>query len=334
MKYSELFTLLAIVIVGGVAYKFYAEFIRKAPADAAANTQQAQPKPAPAGPAAIKPVGAKAPPPSARPRQLSAERRPAAGQPDRPASAKSPGRRPADDKKFRVALPSGAAMDHTMMNVPANWQASNLPRSAQVYILPYPSGATHGIFALKDGRCHGASASLHPGGALCTLAYYNKGQLSGPLRLWAADRVRLLYAEYANGQRHGLLCFFTDDAPCLLQQWKYGKLAEEYFVRPAGLESTAVPKSEISANSDDGRRLEAGQQRLDDLLAEIETNERNLKQYVAGWYRKESERIKRERAASQTAAKRDAILSRTEARNASKASAWEAQLQHALRTWP
>ena len=95
-----------------------------------------------------------------------------------------------------------------------------------------------------------------------------------------------------------------------------------------------VPKSELSPGSEDGRQFLARQQRLHDLLAEIEQNEKTIKQNIANWYRKECERQRRERAASQTAAKRDAILSRTESRNAAKTAAWESQLQHALITWP
>ena len=259
------------------------------------------------------------------------------GQETRQPSAKAPADgsayRPADAPKFTLTLPSGAVLSNTMMDVPENWQASNLPHSAQVYVMPYPGGATHGIFATKEGRCHGASAFLYPGGSLCTLAYYNKGQLSGPVRLWSADRTRLLYAEYVNGQRHGPLCFFAGDVPCLVQEWKYGKLAAEYFVKDADLDGVPIPKSELSPESDDGRQFLARQQRLDDLLAEIEQNEKTIKQNIANWYRKECERQRRERAISQSAAKREAILSRTEGRNAAKAAAWELQLQHALRTW-
>jgi hypothetical protein len=142
----------------------------------------------------------------------------------------------------------------------------------------------------------------------------------------------LLYAEYANGQRHGPLCFFVDNAPCLVQQWKYGKVQEEYLVQQDGDDAAAVPQSDFSQASDDGRRFASHRQQLDDLLEEVETNERTIKQNIAKWYRKESERIKRERAASQTAAKRDAITARIECRNANKRAAWEWQLQQALRS--
>lgn len=241
--------------------------------------------------------------------------------------------RPADAPKFTITLPSGAVLSHTMMDVPENWQANNLPHSAQVQVTPYPGGATHGIFATKDGRCHGASAFLYPSGSLSTLASYSKGQLNGPVRHWSQDRTKLLYAEYLNGQRHGPLCFFTADVPCLVQEWRYGKLATEYFVRDAELDGMPIPAAELSPGSGDGRQFQLRQQQLNDLLADIEQNEKEVKQKIAEGYRKEYERQRRERAISQSAAKREAILSRTEGRNANKAAAWESQLQHALRRW-
>ena len=144
--------------------------------------------------------------------------------------------------------------------------------------------------------------------------------------LWAIN-ARIVQPKCRYQPAHSL-CFFAGDVPCLAQEWKYGKLAGEYFVKDADIEP--IPKSELSPESDDGRQFLERQQRLDDLLAEIEQNERTIKQNIANWYRKESERQRRERAISQSAAKREAILSRTEGRNAAKAAAWELQLQHAL----
>jgi hypothetical protein len=276
----------------------------------------------------------KPPPAPAQPQQSPAAIRPETCPEVAKAPAEPPVYRPEDAPKFRLTLPSGAVLSNMMMDVPANWQDSNLPASTQVHVIPYPSGAVHGVFAVKDGRCHGASASLYPGGGLCTLAYYQKGQLVGQLRLWAPDHTRLLYAEYANGQRHGPLCFFAGDVPCLLQEWQHGKLEAEYFVQNTGLIGAPIPKSELSAESNDGRQFAAQQQQLQDLLAEVEGNERTLKQNIAKWYREECERSRRQQAASQTSAKRDAIIARTGARNAAKAAAWQAQLQRALRTWP
>ena len=311
MKFSDLVALLILVIVGGVAYWAYTEYGRKTPPNAHVDEDtHGKPKQQAAAQTPAPPASQPAtlPTPSSdRPRLPGQDRRETS-----PPSVKAPAEgaayRPADAPKFTLTLPSGVVLSHTMMDVPENWQVSNLPHSAQVYVMPYPSGATHGIFATKEGRCHGASASLYPGGSLCTLAYYNKGQLTGPVRLWSADRTRLLYAEYVNGQRHGPLCFFAGDVPCLAQEWKYGKLAAEYFVQDADLEGAPIPKSELSPGSEDGRQFLARQQRLHDLLAEIEQNEKTIKQNIANWYRKECERQRRKRAASQTAAKRDAIL--------------------------
>ena len=241
MKSSDLVALLLIAIVGGAGYWAYTEFGRKMPPNARVNDDTyGKPKQQAAAQTPTTPASQQAtlPAPSSdRPKDRPETCPPIA---KTPTAGSAP--RPADAPKFTLPLPSGVVLSDTMMNVPDNWQASNLPHSAQVYVMPYPNGAAHGIFATKDGRCHGASASLYPGGALCTLAYYNKGQLSGPVRLWAADRTRLLYAEYVNGQRHGPVCFFTGDVPCLLQEWKYGKLLGEYFVQDADLDSRACPE--------------------------------------------------------------------------------------------
>ena len=333
MKSSDLVALLLIAIVGGAGYWAYTAFGRKMPPNAPVHDDtHGKLKQQAAAQTPTTPVSQQATPPT--PSSDRPKDRPETSPPIAKTHPEAFAHRPADAPRFTLALPSGVVLNDTMMNVPENWQASNLPHSAQVYVMPYPNGATHGIFATKDGRCHGASASLYPGGALCTLAYYNKGQLSGPVRLWAADRTRLLYAEYVNGQRHGPVCFFTGDVPCLLQEWKYGKLLEEYFVQDDDLAAAPVPKSELNPGSEDGRQFLARQQQLHDLLAEIEQNEKTIKQNIANWYRKECERQRRDRASSQTAAKRDAILARTEGRNAAKTAAWESQLQHALITWP
>ena len=49
--------------------------------------------------------------------------------PSAKASAEGAAYRPADAPKFTLALPSGAVLSNTMMDVPENWQASNLPHS-------------------------------------------------------------------------------------------------------------------------------------------------------------------------------------------------------------
>jgi hypothetical protein len=338
MRYSDLFALLVVVGAGVVGYFVYAHYSRQTP-DAAAeqklsqahpSSQQKQQTPGKAPPPPA-PTKASPTPASGQSSQLAVGKRVDNCPPGGQAAPGGPELRPGDAPKFQLTLPSGLILNDAVMDVPPNWQESNLPHSAQVFVMPYPNGSPHGIFAVKDGRCHGASASLHPDGSLCTLAYYKKGQLAGPLRLWEPDHRRLLYAEYVNGQRSGPLCLFIDNRPCLVQQWKYDKLAEEYFVKTEGAESLLIPQADLSANDEDARRFAAAQNRLNDLLAEVENNERTIKQSIAKSCRKESERVKRERAAVQTAAKREAMLARTEARNAAKAAAWESYLQHALR---
>lgn len=332
LTWSDMFALVIATTLGLAGYKIYAVYSESAPA---ADNRAGEVPPAPgAEPQNQATASTSVSPPNPPPRSGEQEKPPISPpvvppqpppQPDMP--------RPdgvAGVPKFRIVLPPAIVLSDSIMDVPSDWQSSNLPHTSQVYIWPYPDGATHGIFATSDGRCHGASAALYPNGELCTLAYYRQGQLHGTLRLWAADRERLLYAEYANGQRHGPLCLFDHDYPCFVQKWKYGKVEEEYLVEQNGDEAMTIRRSEIEPESDAGRQLDKCRQKLDDTLGEIETNERNIKQNIANWYRKESERIKRERAASQSAAKREAITSRIESRNAVKRGNWEWQLQRAL----
>lgn len=239
---------------------------------------------------------------------------------------------PATPQTTSIKLPSGAELSETALDLPSNWQISMFPPGVTVYVAKYPNDAPQGVFVLDKGKLHGPAVRFFPDGKLQTLAGYLAGELKGPLRLWDEQQRRILYAEFKRDKRNGLLCFFREGKPWLIQEWSMDAIQDEYLVKYSAGTATVVPGAK--AQGKDAEDFTAAKEKLDELEKQLWENEAQLKRGLAKWYRAESERIRRERFASQAPVRRDNAQRRDLARQAQQAAEAEAFWRTVLmRSW-
>jgi antitoxin component YwqK of YwqJK toxin-antitoxin module len=233
-----------------------------------------------------------------------------------------------------ISLPSGAMLTDSMFNAPANWQKTLFPEGANVFVAKYPNASIRDVCIVtnkgKDkGKLSGAAATLHENGRLRILAMsYLHGRLDGCLRQWSADGKRMLYAQYQNGKKHGLLCFFRDGLPCLIQECDKGKAQKEYLVRwtqdsPNILQVASLAGDEAAEASRAHRDLAT----LEETMYKGETE---LKADAVNFYHEEENRIRKARFAAVSAQQRAAASERMRARNAANAEAVNSLWRSAL----
>lgn len=227
-----------------------------------------------------------------------------------------------------LVLPSGAALNEPMLEIPKSWQKKLFPEKATVHVDKYPNGELRGVFSLNKAKLDGAMATLHANGHLQTLAFYEDANLHGPLKQWNDKGDRLLYAEYTNGKKNGLLCFFQAGVPSLIQEWDKASIQNEYLVKVAASVLQVVPPGEMS--DDESSQHREAKEQLAVLEATMKQDEADMKKDLADWFRKEDQRARQERFAAGAADRRAAASDRVRAHNSEKAGAWETNWRHAL----
>ena len=197
---------------------------------------------------------------------------------------------------FRIELPSGKVLTASLptFELPRPWPDKLFPKGAVVFVARDSKDAVRGVFTLSKAKLHGASATVYASGHLHTAAFYAEGRLHGPVRIWTEQKERLLYAEYKNGNKHGLICLYRERAPWLLQEWDNAKLEAEYLVSYAGATPTVLPSSNLAEHTDD---LAAAQRQIEDLEENIRREQNKIKADAADWTRKEDKKIKQRRIA-------------------------------------
>jgi antitoxin component YwqK of YwqJK toxin-antitoxin module len=232
--------------------------------------------------------------------------------------------------EVNLVLPSGAKLTEAMLTVPNDWQSKLFPQKAVVYVAKYPNNQLQGVFSLSNARLHGAAASLYEDGSLQTLAFYKNANLHGPMKQWNSNKRRLLYAEYNSGKKDGLLCFFQDGIPWLLQQCDCGNVINEYLVRWTEQNACRIlPVAQLT----DAERTEAvkARQQLATMEETMRQNEGKLKQTLAEWYRKEKQRVRQQQFVAGASDRHARQSERIIAHNAEDAAIMESNWRRALR---
>ncbi len=211
--------------------------------------------------------------------------------------------------------PSRAAVTEAMLSVPKNWQHSLFPDPKNVF--PWEvNGKLLGVFTLAGVNLNGAAATLHPNGHLHTLVtYYSKGFLEGCVKLWDQDGVQVLYADYQHGKKHGVLCFFQNGRPWLIQACDRGKPQDEYLVK-----WTQDGPRVLSTEQLTGPEVDTAKQQLADLEDAMRKSETKLKN-----------KLKTLVAGSASKKKRDDMLRHIAGHNAAKTAESNAFWQSALK---
>lgn len=219
--------------------------------------------------------------------------------------------------RISITLPSGAKLTEAMLEVPRKWEKKLFPDEATVYIATYPNDEIQGVFTLDNAKLDGAAIALFESGYFQTLAFYRRANLNGPMKQWNENGECLLYADYKYGRKHGLLCLFQAGSPWLIQEWDKGNVQNEYLVKFSEL----MPKAQMNAEESEEYRKAITELAL--LEAMLKENETELKRNLAKWYRKEHERIKRERQTKLAPDKLRRQLDRISELNRARAAGFE-----------
>ena len=203
-----------------------------------------------------------------------------------------------------ITLPSGAELTEAMLEVPRKQQLMKLfPDNALVHVAKYPNDSLQGLFTLNDkqarGKLDGAGATFHESGHFHTLAFYSKGNLHGSLKVWDEEGNRVLYAEYKNGKKNGLVCLFQDGEPCLIEEWTW---QDQKNPKNKYLAKGTQGGSLLLSKDEDGEMSKAIQQ-LVDLETTMQQNDRKLKKELLEWFHNEDKREKQRRVAEQAPTK-------------------------------
>ncbi|MCD4728197.1 MAG: trypsin-like peptidase domain-containing protein [Pirellulales bacterium] len=219
--------------------------------------------------------------------------------------------------RINITLPSGAKLTEAMLEVPRNWERNLFPETATVYTAMYPNDKIQGVFTLDNAKLDGAAIALFESGYFQTLAFYKRAKLNGPMKRWKENGERILYVDYKYGRKHGLLCLFQAGSPWLIQEWDKGNIQNKYLVKFSEL----VPKAQM--NAEESEEYGKAITELALLEAMLKENEAELKKTLAKWYRKEHERIKRERQTELAPGKLSRQLDRISKLNSARATGFE-----------
>ena len=221
-----------------------------------------------------------------------------------------------------IQLPSGDTVKDSFFEVHPNWYGM-FPEETPAFVEKYPSGNLLGIHAQKKGKLDGSSVTLYEGGHLKILANYSAAHLQGPLRAWDSSNRKLLYAEYKDNEKHGMVCLFRSGTPCLIQEWKKGELQGEGLLslsKDNGYVCTSE-KQLAAEDSNEFGKAKAKLAKLDEVLAEYEGD---LKRNAKSWYSKIDKQITDEYARIVKPLR----IAQSVARRQAKAAA-EAEMEHA-----
>lgn len=232
-----------------------------------------------------------------------------------------------------ITLPTGKVLTETMLDLPHSWQQKLFSQGAVPYVANYPNDDVQGVFNLENGKLDGAAAVFYESGRLRTLVFYKDGRRNGVLKQWRdiGDQAffdRLLYAEYLNGKKHGLVCLFRVGLPWLIQEWDKDMPQREYLVKHIAGAPTTIPEGEMSPDQIVEHR--AAKKQLAAMEEEMTENEARVKRQLSEWSRKEVERARSERARELSSKRTAAISARVADRNAQSAAKFEAIWRLAL----
>ena len=199
---------------------------------------------------------------------------------------------------FRIKLPSGKLLTESIpkFELPQPWPDNVFPGGASVCVARESGDAIRGVITLGKAKMQGPSATLYHSGRLESLAYYNEGKLHGPLRVWTDQQERLLYAEYLNGKKNGLICFFQAGMPWLIQEWEKASLAHQYLVQYVDQSPTVTAVSQLTGA--DAEEFTEAKRQLTDLEKTLSSHESDFRKRAADWIRKEQREAKQSQNAT------------------------------------
>jgi hypothetical protein len=189
-----------------------------------------------------------------------------------------------------ITLPSSSrpVVKEEMLTVPKNWQDTLFPRNGNkgnkgnvVPILDNNDNVL-AVVSLCGVKLDGPAVAVHPNLALHTLAkVYSNDRLQGWVELWDEGGKPILYAEYQRGRKHGVLCYFQNGIPRLIQEWEKDKRKSKYFVKWMTNGPRTLLANQLTGGDTDNMNR-AGVE-LAELDRNMRKNEKELKKNLKNW---------------------------------------------------
>jgi S1-C subfamily serine protease len=230
--------------------------------------------------------------------------------------------------RVNITLPSVAKLTEAMLEIPKQWQDKLFPKEAIVFIARYSNDTLQGVFTLSNAKLDGWAAMLYEDGHLQTLASYKEAKLHGPLRQWQENGERLLYAYYGSNNKHGLVCFFQNGTPWLIQECDKGQIQSQYLVKWTKDLARAVPAEQLAG--DEIAEMAKACRKLDALEEKMKRNEPILKRQLRDWFVDERDKARREQFKESAPDRKRDQSERIQGHNAQKRAAWESNWRNTL----
>ncbi|MBX3411100.1 MAG: trypsin-like peptidase domain-containing protein [Pirellulales bacterium] len=151
------------------------------------------------------------------------------------------------------------------------------PPRVPVHVLTFNSGRPWALVSHRQGRFHGCVAALYETGVIATIANYDDAQRHGNLLTWTTTGERSVFAQYARGKLHGILCRFRDDNLSLVQEYKAGQLVSSHLVEGGEIVKNYVTADMPPVLDEDLAKAHAD---LEERLAGLADNEATFRKSV------------------------------------------------------
>jgi hypothetical protein len=189
-----------------------------------------------------------------------------------------------------ITLPSSSRLvvKEEMLTVPKNWQNTLFPRNgnrgSKGNVVPIMDNNDNVLAVVSHCgvKLNGPAVAVYPNRQLHTLAkVYSNDNLQGWVELWDEAGKPVFYGEYQHGRKHGVLCYFQNGIPRLIQAWEKGKRTSEYFVKWMK-DGPRVLSPDQLAGDDTGNMNRAALD-LAELDRNMRKNEKELKKNLKNW---------------------------------------------------
>jgi S1-C subfamily serine protease len=222
--------------------------------------------------------------------------------------------RPEDAKPFELALPTGRVFSFDIFMIEGEdlqrWVA--LDKDAGSVVWQHPNGAVFAAAQQRGGVLNGETIAQYENREPMVYVNYLDGKRHGILKTWDEAGKPRLFAQYAAGRRLGFTCFFDDDDLALIAQYKNDEL--EYLQLMDGTRPLQGFKSESEALRHPKPKALLAQ--LDKFEQALKKNEVEFRKRVRDF---EMER-RRELASQLSPMKRQRIAERSKQRAAQNAA--------------
>ncbi len=178
---------------------------------------------------------------------------------------------------FNVELPTGRVFSLAIFETELTTVRLNANNTEGVVVIKHPNGAMYAAASQQKGVLNGVTLAQYENRQPMVYAQYADGKRHGNLKTWDEAGRPVLFAQYLKGRRNGFSCMFADGELAMLVQYKYDK--PEWIQLMADRKVLEGFSSQEEAEKHpEARELLA---RLEELEARIKKNEVAFRKQVS-----------------------------------------------------